>query len=150
MSSVGQTIRYYRLMAGLSQPKLAEMAGVSVISIRRYEGETGEQTIKTLRKIADALGVPVTELMDTSKSLAEKSTIRVRKHTPREGFAPETQNWVYLDLPKLNEARFRKGLSQQEIAERTGLSRYTISKAFFGRRIMSTTAGKIERVLLDE
>lgn len=97
-SSVGQTIRYYRLMAGWSQTKLAEMAGISVISVRRYEEETGEQTIKTLRKIADALGVPVTELMDTSKTLAGRSTIRVQKDKPREGFAPETQNGVYLDL----------------------------------------------------
>lgn len=118
--------------------------------MRRYEEETGEQTIKTLRKIADALGIPVTELMDTSKTLAERSTIRVQKNKPREGFAPETQNWVYLDLPKLNEARLRKGLSQQQIADRTGLSRYTVNKAFFGRRIRSTTADKIERVVLDE
>ena len=51
MTSIGQTIRYYRLMAGWSQAKLAEVAGVSVISVRRYEEETGEQTIKTLRKI---------------------------------------------------------------------------------------------------
>ena len=150
MTSIGQTIRYYRLMAGWSQAKLAEVAGVSVISVRRYEEETGEQTIKTLRKIADALGVPLTELLYTSKPLAERSTIRVQKDKPREGFAPETQNWVYLDLPKLNEARFRKGLSQQQIAERTGLSRYTVNKAFFGRRIRSTTADKIERVVLDE
>ena len=38
---------------------------------------------------------------------------------------------------------------QQQIADRTGLSRYTVNKAFFGRRIRSTTADKIERVLLD-
>ena len=150
MSSIGQTIRYYRLMAGWSQAKLAEMAGVAVISVRRYEEETGEQTLKTLRKIAGALGVPVTELLDTSKELSERSTLRIPNKKPREGFAPETQNWVYLDVAKVNEARFRKGLSQQQIAERAGLSRYTVSKALLGRRIMSTTADKIERVVLDD
>lgn len=151
MSTIGQNIKYYRLCAGLSQRELAKRAGVAVISVRRYEEEDGEQTVKTVRKIANALRVPLCEILDTSKDLPVRSTVRLQREKPQEPIYPETQNRVYLDIDRANEARYRKGLSQYEIAELAGLSRYTIHKAFTGKRIMATTAEKIERALgLDE
>lgn len=147
MSTIGQNIKYYRLCAGWSQRKLAKLAGVSVISVQRYEKEDGEQTVKTVRKIANALKVPLCEILDTSKDLPVRSTVRLQREKPQEPIYPETQNRVYLDIDRANEARYRKGLSQYEIAELAGLSRYTIHKAFTGKRIMATTAERIERVL---
>lgn len=147
MSTIGQNIKYYRLCAGLSQRELAKRAGVAVISVRRYEEEDGEQTVKTVRKIANALMIPLCEILDTSKDLPVRSTVQLQRKKPQEPIYPETQNRVYLDIDGANEARYRKGLSQYEIAELAGLSRYTIHKAFTGKRIMATTAEKIERVL---
>ena len=147
MSTIGQNIKYYRLCAGWSQIELAKRAGIAVISVRRYEEEGGEQTVKTIRKIANALRVPLCEILDTSKDLPARSTVRLQREKPQEPIYPETQNRVYLDIDRANEARYRKGLSQYEIAELAGLSRYTIHKAFTGKRIMATTAEKIERVL---
>lgn len=147
MSTIGQNIKYYRLCAGLSQRELAKRAGVAVISVRRYEEEGGEQTVKTIRKIANALRVPLCEILDTSKDLPARSTVQLQREKPQEPIYPETQNRVYLDIDKANEARYRKGLSQYEIAELAGISRYTVHKAFTGKRIMATTAEKIERVL---
>lgn len=147
MSTIGQNIKYYRLCAGWTQSKLAKLAGVSVVSVQRYEEEDGEQTVKTIRKIANALRVPLCAILDTSKDLPVRSTVRLQREKPQEPIYPETQNRVYLDVDRANEARYRKGLSQYEIAELAGLSRYTIHKAFTGKRIMATTAEKIERVL---
>ena len=147
MSTIGQNIKYYRLCAGWSQIELAKRAGIAVISVRRYEEEGGEQTVKTIRKIANALRVPLCEILDTSKDLPARSTVRLQREKPQEPIYLETQNRVYLDIDRANEARYRKGLSQYEIAELAGLSRYTIHKAFTGKRIMATTAEKIERVL---
>lgn len=151
MSTIGQNIKYYRLCAGWSQRKLAKLAGVSVISVQRYEEEDGEQTVKTIRKIANALRVPLCEILDTSKDLPVRSNLPAQRKKPQEPIYPETQNWVYLDVDKVNRARYKKGLSQYEIAELAGISRCTVSKALTGKRIMRKTAKKIERALrLDE
>lgn len=150
MSTIGQNIKYYRLCAGWSQRKLAKVAGVAVISVRRYEEESGEQTVKTLRKIANALKVPLCELLDTSKDLPARSTIQVQRERHQERTYPETHNFVYLDVDKVNKARYRKGLSQYEVADLAGISRYTMHKALTGNRIRVSTAEAIERVVLDD
>ena len=147
MSTIGQNIKYYRLCAGWTQKEFAKLAGVSVVSVQRYEEEGGEQTVKTIRKIANALRVPLCEILDTSKDLPVRSNLQVQRKKPQEPIYPETQNWVYLDIDKVNRARYKKGLSQYEIAELAGISRHTVHKALTGNRIMATTAEKIERVL---
>lgn len=147
MSTIGQNIKYYRLCAGWSQLELARQAGIAVISVRRYEEETGEQTLKTLKAIAAALNIPLSELLDETKDLPKRSTIQVQREKPHEPILPETENRVYLDIARVNEARYRKGLSQYEIAEMAGISRYTMHKALTGRRISIRTAEKIEKVL---
>lgn len=54
---IGEQIRYYRKLVGLSQSELAKKAGMSMMSIRRYE--TGERlpTVDSLSKIVEALGI---------------------------------------------------------------------------------------------
>ena len=148
MSTIGQNVRYYRLCAGLSQRELAKRAGIAVISVRRYEEETGEQTVKTIRKIANALEIPLCEILDTSKDLPVRSTVQIQRKKPQEPIYPETQNWVYLDIDKVNETRYRKGLSLCKVAELAGMSRYTVHKALTGKRIRATTAEKIERAVI--
>lgn len=151
MSTIGQNIKYYRLCAGWTQKELAKLAGVSVISVQRYEEEDGEQTVKTIRKIANALRVPLCEILDTSKDLSVRSNLQGQRKKPQEPILPETHNRVYLDIDKANRARYEKGLSQCEIAELAGISRLTVNKALTGNRIMAKTAKKIERALgLDE
>lgn len=56
-------IRKFRLEKGWSQKKLAEEAGLSQSFI--HSVETGEKspTIRSIRKIAKALGVPVEEII---------------------------------------------------------------------------------------
>jgi DNA-binding Xre family transcriptional regulator len=49
----------------LSREALARRAGVGYKTIQRVE-ETGEATASTLRKIADALGVPVGDLFENN------------------------------------------------------------------------------------
>lgn len=52
-----------RQTAGLSQPQLAERAGVPLTSLRQLEqGRRGGPTLATARKLALALGVSLDEL----------------------------------------------------------------------------------------
>jgi transcriptional regulator with XRE-family HTH domain len=49
---------------GLSQEEVARRSGVSTSSVVRAE-KVGDVNVKTLRRIAEGLGVPVTDLFGT-------------------------------------------------------------------------------------
>lgn len=49
---------------GLSQEKLAELSGVSRVSIARFETGKLNPTLNTLEKLADALKTSVGEIVD--------------------------------------------------------------------------------------
>tara|TARA_B100000959_G_scaffold281376_1_gene345292 strand:- start:1074 stop:1526 length:453 start_codon:yes stop_codon:yes gene_type:complete len=54
----GLLLKYERAKVGLSQAALAEKGGVSVAIVNDVENATRVAGIKTLRRIADALGLP--------------------------------------------------------------------------------------------
>lgn len=60
--TVGETIKYWRTEKGITQKKLAEKSGVSEISIRKYEADARTPKIGTLRKIAKALDINVSDI----------------------------------------------------------------------------------------
>lgn len=57
-------IKKIRLMAGMSQEQLAVAAGVSRISIVRYENGERSPDVDVAIRIANALGVKVDDLID--------------------------------------------------------------------------------------
>lgn len=58
-------IKKIRLMAGMSQEQLAAAAGVSRISIVRYENGERSPDVDVAIRIANALGVKVDDLIDS-------------------------------------------------------------------------------------
>lgn len=59
-----ENIKRYRKKKGLSQDKLAKLADVTHTTLIKIEsGANDNPTIKTLRKIADALGVSLDKLV---------------------------------------------------------------------------------------
>ena len=62
--SIGKTVKKYRLQKGITQEKLARLADLAFPTIAKIEaGATPNPTIDTVKKIADALGVGVDELL---------------------------------------------------------------------------------------
>jgi transcriptional regulator with XRE-family HTH domain len=63
---VGQKIRQIRRAKGITQDQLAELAGLNRVHL--YRLETGRQcmTLRTLKIIADALGVKMRRLIPNS------------------------------------------------------------------------------------
>ena len=62
--TTGQRIREVRKERGLYQHELAAKAKLSTQSIRNIEAGRHEPRLPALRRIAGALGVPVSELLD--------------------------------------------------------------------------------------
>jgi len=63
-STIGKNIKKYREKLGISQDKLSKLAGITLHTITKIEsGTTPDPRIETVKKIADALGVSVDELL---------------------------------------------------------------------------------------
>lgn len=66
-SIIGLKIRLLRTKLKYSQEKLAELANLNKNSIGAIERGESKPNIDTLERIAKALGIKLTELVDTSK-----------------------------------------------------------------------------------
>ena len=60
---------------------------------------------------------------------------------------PRERSSSDVDVPRLREWRDKRALSQQELADRAGLSRTTIIKLEGGRRAWPQTVRKLARAL---
>ena len=61
---IGKRIRSYRLQLGLSQEKIAELAGCHPTYIGQVERGEKNATLESIEKIAIALNVPLAKLFD--------------------------------------------------------------------------------------
>lgn len=59
----GLRLRELRLERGVAQEKLAELAGLDRTYVSQVERGRRNATLGTIRKLADALGVPPAELL---------------------------------------------------------------------------------------
>lgn len=64
MSYTGDMIRKYRKEKGWTQKKLGEECGMADSAIRRYENGGANPKIETIYRIADALGIPASEIAE--------------------------------------------------------------------------------------
>ena len=63
-----QTIKARKEILAVNQEYLAELSGVGIATIKRFESGKGNVTLKNLQKIADVLGLEVKlELKKTGK-----------------------------------------------------------------------------------
>ncbi|MET7772416.1 helix-turn-helix transcriptional regulator [Nocardia sp. NPDC005366] len=60
--AANDVIEHYRIRKGLTQSRLAELAGVTARQIGRYEEGSQAPTLPVAVKLADALGISLTEL----------------------------------------------------------------------------------------
>ena len=58
----GKQIKEARVKAKLTQEKLAQKAEISVFTLQKYESDERNPKIESLQKIANALGIPITQL----------------------------------------------------------------------------------------
>lgn len=66
---IGSRIKEQRKKRGLTQKELAEMLGISAHTLSKYEQNQREPKIKTIKQIANALGVSSAELTLSQEEL---------------------------------------------------------------------------------
>ena len=98
---IGLMIREKRKASGLTQARLAELSGVAVITIQQYERGKRQPRLEQLRKIANALGVPVAQLMGWD----EDYEFRDAPETGHSGQLEAIKKWAAAKgKDKLNQA----------------------------------------------
>ncbi|MFD6825254.1 helix-turn-helix domain-containing protein [Streptomyces sp. NPDC060085] len=60
MNNTGELVRHWRERRGMSQARLAELAGTGQAAISRIESGRGQPTLALLERIASALGCRLT------------------------------------------------------------------------------------------
>lgn len=71
MATIGQMIKMLRKEKGLTQKELGDKIGVSAVTITRYENEQRYPDIKTVKALAGALDVSVSQIVDVDLATAE-------------------------------------------------------------------------------
>lgn len=67
VSELGNKIKERRGTLGITQPDLAEMAGISVNTLYKIETGQANPTVTVLNKIADVLGLELTMIIRNSE-----------------------------------------------------------------------------------
>lgn len=73
--TIGEQIRYYRRMAGITQEQLAQLSGIHPVSIRKYETNKMIPQIPQIKKIAKALDVRPSTLIDAGRTALNEKDI---------------------------------------------------------------------------
>lgn len=63
MSRIKSNLAQIRKAKGMTQRKLSYLSGVHRVSIARYESGRVSPTLRVLEKLADALGVPIDDII---------------------------------------------------------------------------------------
>ena len=85
-TSTSDLIKKYRIEKGLTQKQLGKKCGINEANIRKYELGTQNPKLKTLKRIAEALDIPVLNLFDPEDVIPYEAFLDVflRPHTPKE------------------------------------------------------------------
>lgn len=67
---IGENIKKFRREKGMTQEKLGEVLFVSQQQISQYESGEKVPRVDTVQKIADALGIPICELINEPQDMA--------------------------------------------------------------------------------
>lgn len=120
--TIGERIREIRVSKGLTQKQLGEKCNMADSAIRRYESGKGNPTGKTLTRIADALQIPVYELMGYSLKHDTPENRAIADAGLRAAFgkggAADVSEWVPVSFEQLHaeqqaflDSRMKKAFS---------------------------------------
>lgn len=125
LALIGERVRQFRARRGMSRRVLAQASGVSERYLAQLETGRGNASITVLKQIADAIDVPVDDLVDTRP--AQSSNYLLLRKRAREADEANLEQW-------LNVTRERpQVLSKKRFIALVGLR--GAGKSTLGRRL---------------
>jgi len=117
MDNVGMFLKQKRKEKKLTQAELAQMSGVSVMSIRRYESNERSPKTDELAKLGNVLGFDVT--FHNGVGIIEENEAKARN-----------TNMKCVDYDELDRLLSVRGISRRQLATMIGISPDTLAGSF--------------------
>ncbi len=160
--TIGEKIKTFRTMRGLSQNMLGELAGINGTTIRKYELGARNPKPDQLLKITNALGISINVFMDFDIETAsdvltllfkmdEQIDMKIDGKKDNDGNLIPDTIYIHFNHPEINErlAKFAKAKKLQEnlIASKDAFP----SEESFQQELakMNDTCEKIKQHLVD-
>lgn len=96
MSSLGLNIKHIRMSRNISQVDLANMVGITPSFLCQIENEKNAPSLQTLKKIAEALEVPISCLIVESRDRDQRKLVRQNERTRITGMSDNKVTIEYL------------------------------------------------------
>lgn len=122
--TLGPRLKELREAAGLSQTKLAEVAGVSRNAVSQWEAGTTQPSTKRLSLISRALKVPIDQMMSPSSAVRSQLIEVATRLFDRLGFE-DTSNAVICATADITEAELNTLYPVREVLLYEVLEAYT-------------------------
>lgn len=76
---LGKNIAERRAALGLTQAEFAERLGADTVTVSRFERGSHLPSLQRLEKVAEALGMPLAELLSQSTSLCTDQSLQIQE-----------------------------------------------------------------------
>src|SRR6266404_3685782 len=120
LEQLGQRVRTMRALRGMSRKVLAKVSGISERYIAQLESGKGNVSIVLLRRVSNAMGAHLEDLIPSADPAPDWQVIRdlLRKASPGQiaqakEFLAKKIGWIFVELNK--EIERQNGLSVAEI-----------------------------------
>jgi len=133
MATTGELIRAARKKAGLTQKSLGEKCSMPDSQIRQYELGMVEPKLEQLRRIAEALNIPLCELVSDWKAVSYEEIIndwnnksekqKIIEFSERGTWAGSGEMSLIFDYRKLNAEGKKE--AKKRVQELTEIKKYT-------------------------
>jgi transcriptional regulator with XRE-family HTH domain len=100
---IGKVIKNYRILKGFSQKEIADLIGVNATIISNIENGITEIRIPILKKIADALGVTIDEILQEAEKDIEEPKNETKEKKDLKAFLNDVEGIMFYDGQPLNE-----------------------------------------------
>lgn len=117
MAPIGEKIKSYRLLKNMTQKKLSELTGIHEVTIRQYEANKYSPKMINLEKIATALDVSPSDLIEITE---DSNLYQILKLVPSASFDTDNKRVKLFNANELhnyfllNEKGRQKALSYIE------------------------------------
>lgn len=107
MNEVGERIKQARTSKGITQKELAERIGVTQQNLAQYERGKRNPKIKTIKRFAQALNIPLMELIPIDNVCVNEHNIKQdfnKKNTEASKSIPANKIRIHIDTAELDKA----------------------------------------------
>ena len=118
--TIGDRIKAARKDKGLTQKQLEELCGINAANIRKYESGRQNPKIETIKRIANALGVDVYELLGAAERelFVEGEASALFRGVGKDYSFSEPEKKLVLSFNRLNQQGQQKAVERvEELAE---------------------------------